>query len=55
MNMERFMENHAPALMFPYIREHIAMVTQKAGVKPVLLPPVNIFALMETIEEIDTS
>ncbi|HHY59392.1 MAG TPA: hypothetical protein GX504_02135 [Clostridia bacterium] len=51
MEMERFMEAHAPALMFPYIREHISTVTQKAGVKPVLLPPLNIKALVKTAEE----
>lgn len=47
MDMERFMQNHSPALMFPYIREHISAVTQKAGVKPVLLAPVNVLAMLK--------
>ncbi len=51
MNIERFVQNHSPALMFPYIREHIAAVTQKAGVKPVLLAPVNVLAMLKEAEE----
>ena len=39
--------SHSPALMFPYIREHISAVTQKAGVKPVLLAPVNVLAMLK--------
>lgn len=47
MDMEKYLKNHSPALMFPFIREHIATITQKSGVPPVLLPPVNILALIE--------
>lgn len=47
MDMERFVQSHSPALMFPYIREHISAVTQKAGVKPVLLAPVNVLAMLK--------
>ncbi|XZK49641.1 protein-export chaperone SecB (plasmid) [Clostridium perfringens] len=32
--------------MFPYIREHITSVTQKAGIQPIVLPPINIRALL---------
>lgn len=46
MDMEHYLKNNSPALMFPYIREHIAMITQKSGVGPVLLPPMNIIALI---------
>jgi len=51
MRMEQFMKNHSPALMFPYIREHITTVTQKAGVKPVLLAPVNVLAMLKDIKD----
>lgn len=44
MNLDEFVKN-APALMFPYIREHISAITQKAGVKPILLQPLNFIAL----------
>lgn len=51
MDIANFLENHSPALMFPFIREHIASITQKAGVGPVLLPPVNILALIKQNEK----
>lgn len=37
--------------MFPYIREHISTVTQKAGIKPVLLAPINVLAMLRETEE----
>jgi preprotein translocase subunit SecB len=46
MSIEEYIKGHSPALMLPYIREHISSITQKAGVKPVLLPPINILALI---------
>lgn len=46
MNMEQYLKIHSPALMFPFIREHIATITQKSGVGPILLPPVNLIALI---------
>lgn len=51
MNIEDFIKSHSAGLMFPYIREHISAITQKAGVHPVLLPPVNIMALLKKSEE----
>ena len=54
IDIEQFMQNHSPALMFPYIREHIATVTQKAGVKPVLLAPVNVLAMMKEAEKLNS-
>jgi len=47
MDIQDFLNNNAPAIMFPYIREHISEITQKAGVKPILLPPINIEALIK--------
>lgn len=46
MSIEEYTKGYSPALMLPYIREHISSITQKAGVKPVLLPPINILALI---------
>lgn len=51
MDMERYLKNNSPALMFPYIREHISAITQKSGVGPVLLPPINILALINQKNE----
>lgn len=53
MPLEQFIQNHAPAFMFPYVREHIATITQKAGVQPVLLPPINILAMLKENEKND--
>lgn len=50
MEMEDYIKNNAPALIFPYIREHISSVTTKAGIRPVLLPPINIISLIESEE-----
>jgi len=47
MNIEDFIKNNSAAIMFPYIREHISMITQKSGVKPILLPPINVTALIK--------
>ena len=47
MDMERFVQSHSPALMFPYIREHISAVTQKAGVKTSVIAPVNVLAMLK--------
>jgi len=47
MDMEDFIKHNSAAIMFPYIREHISSITQKSGVKPVLLPPINVVALLK--------
>lgn len=47
LEIEEFMHHNAPAIMFPYVREHIYNVTQRSGIKPILLPPVNISALIK--------
>lgn len=46
MGIDEFMVENAPALMFPFVREHIYSVTKKAGVNPIALPPVNIRAMI---------
>ena len=45
MGLREFSKQNAPALMFPYIREIIASTTTKAGIPPVILPPVNLGAI----------
>jgi preprotein translocase subunit SecB len=51
LNLKDFAEMNAPALIFPYIREHITSITSKAGLQPVILPPTNIMALVQTTKE----
>lgn len=49
MNIEEYIKNNSVALMFPYVREHISTITQKSGIKPVLLPPINVIALIKQL------
>lgn len=51
MDKEDFVNNNSEAIMFPYIREHITSITQKSGVRPVLLPPINVVALLKNRKE----
>lgn len=43
--VEKFAEANGPAIIYPFIREHIATTSLKAGMKPILLPPVNFIRL----------
>ena len=45
MDIKEFIENNSLALMFPYIREHITNITSKSGIKPIVLPPINLRAV----------
>ncbi|WP_083599506.1 protein-export chaperone SecB [Caloranaerobacter azorensis] len=37
-------------MLFPYLRSLITTITANAGVKPIILPPININALLEEKE-----
>ncbi|WP_372997002.1 protein-export chaperone SecB [Lutispora sp.] len=50
MEMDDFAKHNAPAIMFPYIREHISSITQKSGIKPIYLAPINVVALLSEKE-----
>jgi preprotein translocase subunit SecB len=45
MDLELFAKENASALMFPFLREVIASTTLRAGVPPIMLPPLNIHAI----------
>ncbi|AOC93468.1 Protein-export protein SecB [Flavobacterium anhuiense] len=45
--VEKFVEANGPAIIYPFIREHIAGTSLKAGMKAVLLPPVNFIKLSQ--------
>lgn len=36
------------AIMFPFIRSQISLLTTQPGLEPILLPPININALMDS-------
>ena len=43
-NYEEFGKVNGAAIIFPYIREHITNLSVKAGLGPIILPPVNFLA-----------
>jgi len=47
MDIEKYIKNNAAALMFPYVREHISVITAKSGINPIFLPPINLVALLK--------
>lgn len=51
MDIKDFMKKNSSAAIFPYVRQHISEVTQKAGMKPLIMPPVNIAALVDNIKD----
>ena len=48
---------NAPALLFPYLRAYISSVTTLSGIKPIVLPTLNVSSikdnLIENIEEMN--
>jgi preprotein translocase subunit SecB len=45
MDLADFSRLNAPALIFPYVRETIASTSLKAGIPPVIIPPINLNAV----------
>ena len=45
-NVESFVKN-AIAILFPYIRSEITLLTSQPNMKPIILPPININAFFE--------
>ncbi len=43
--LDSFANINAPAIIFPFIREHLSNVSMKAGIQPILLPPINFVEL----------
>ncbi|EJQ49677.1 hypothetical protein IEE_00801 [Bacillus cereus BAG5X1-1] len=46
LTMEDF-ELNATTILLPYIRSNITSFTAQAGIDPVILPPINIYKVME--------
>lgn len=47
ISLEEFAKINAPAIIFPFVREHLASLSTKAGINPILLPPINFVKLAE--------
>lgn len=46
---EKFVRN-AIAIMFPYIRSEITLLTSQPNFKPIMIPPINVNALIDFYE-----
>lgn len=44
---EHLIKANTVAIMFPFIRSQISLLTTQPGIVPVMLPPININALIE--------
>ncbi len=49
--VEGFAKINAPAIIFPYIREHLATTSAKAGIYPILLQPFNFVEFVKGSEK----
>jgi preprotein translocase subunit SecB len=47
ITIDKFIILNGPAIVFPFVREHIATVSMKGGMAPILLPPVNFLKVAE--------
>ena len=45
-----FARTNAAAILFPYVRETISSLTSRGSAGPLILPPVNVVALLERTE-----
>ena len=46
-----YAKNKKDSAKFPYIRSQISLLTTQPGLHPVMLPPMNINALLDSTEE----
>ncbi|MCB9253010.1 MAG: protein-export chaperone SecB [Flavobacteriales bacterium] len=52
LNFKEFVKVNAPAIIYPYVRQHIRNLTLDAGFKqPIILPILNFVRLQEKSEE----
>lgn len=48
---EHLVKVNTVAIIFPFIRSQISLLTTQPGMTPVMLPPINLNALIETKED----
>ena len=53
LTIEDFTKLNALAIMYPFIREHLAMLSMKAGMKVIIIPIVNFYAFAKSIQKKD--
>jgi len=45
--LNEFMSVHAPAHIYPYLREYLSSLSMRSGMPMIVLPPLNIAALLK--------
>jgi len=50
-NLPDYFSVNAPALIFPYIRAYISLVTSISGIDSIILPTLNLISLGEKLHE----
>ena len=45
---EQIMKQNTVAIVFPFIRSQVSLLTTQPGMQPIILPPMNIAALMNS-------
>lgn len=45
---QSLIERNAIAIIFPYVRSYISTITTQPGMSPIVLPPINIIALLNS-------
>ncbi len=53
--VQAFAYAHAPALLFPYLRQVVDELTSRSPFGRVLLPPTNVVALMATFDAVEAT
>lgn len=49
-DLPNFLYINAPAILFPYLRAYISSLTTLSGIRPIVLPTLNLTALKEDLE-----
>ena len=50
-SLRRFGKYNAPGLLIPYLREVVSNVSVRSGFAPLILPPINVQALIDSLED----
>ena len=54
LTREKFARSNAAAILFPFVRATIADVTMRGSVGPLLVPPVNVVAMLDESRKDET-
>ena len=49
-SLSNFLFINAPAILFPYLRAYISSLTTLSGIRPIVLPTLNLTSLREDLE-----